>query len=145
MAKRPDKPRGKTSKSTGRRKASAAKAVVRVRDAAVPAAGPHRPNASAFKPIRKAPSSLESLSAVSRKRLVDKLIPRPEPPPTPGQVKFVKAPEPQIKRFHGLKAPLYWFPPWPDWVTVRRQIRLHVLGGGPDQLEAPIRPAPAAC
>ena len=111
MAKRPDKPRGKTSKSTGRRKASAAKAVVRVRDAAVPAAGPHRPNASAFKPIRKAPSSLESLSAVSRKRLVDKLIPRPEPPPTPGQVKFVKALEPPLKRFHGMKVPLDWFPP----------------------------------
>jgi hypothetical protein len=111
MAKRTGKSRVKTSKSAGRRKPSSAKAAVRVRDAAVPAPGPHRPNTSAFKPIRKAPPSLESLSAPSRKRLVDKLIPRPEPPPTARLVKFVKALEPPLKRFHGMKVPLYWFPP----------------------------------
>ena len=113
MAKRPARRRSKASKPKAPgTKATSSRAVLRVRDTAALAPGPHRPNVSAFKPVRRAPPSLESLSAASRKRLVDKLIPRPEPPPTPRQVKFVKALEPPLKRFHGMKVPLYWFPPF---------------------------------
>ena len=113
MAKRPARRRAKASKpKVSGTKATSSRTVMRVRDTAALTAGPHRPNVSAFKPVRRAPPSLESLSAASRKRLVDKLIPRPEPPPSPRLVKFVKALEPPIKRFHGMKVPLYWFPPF---------------------------------
>ncbi len=98
MAKQSGRSRRKASKASPRHKASSAKAVLRVRDTAVPVAGPGRANMPAFKPIRKAPASLESLSSAARKRLVDKLIPRPEPPLSPPLMKFVKALEPPLKR-----------------------------------------------
>ncbi|MGI8423107.1 MAG: peroxidase family protein [Chloroflexota bacterium] len=58
------------------------------------------------------PQQLRNLLPAARKKLVGRLIPRPEPLPPEDILKAIRALEPPLKRFHGLKIPLYWFP-WP--------------------------------
>jgi len=84
--------------------------VKRVRDAAVLKRGPQAPNTSAFKTPTRVPQRLDKLDVSARKRLVKKLIPRPEPAPQADVAKTVKALEPPVRRFHGTKVPLRWFP-----------------------------------
>lgn len=66
---------------------------------------------SAFKAPARAPEALEELSPAARKRIVRKLIPQPEPPPPEPVMRSLKALEPRVKRFHGMKVPAHWFPP----------------------------------
>jgi hypothetical protein len=109
MAARPKRAKTKTSSpKTGSPKGGG---IRQVADTAVRSKGPRLANTPAFKPIRKAPASLESLSPGGRRRLVTKLVPQPEPAPPQRVIKFVRALEPPIKRFHGTKIPLPWFPP----------------------------------
>ena len=89
---------------------SSTSSVARVRDTAVLKRGPQAPNTSAFKTPARAPLELESLDVRARKRIVAKLIPNPEPPPTADVAQAVKALEPPVRRFHGTKVPLHWFP-----------------------------------
>ena len=84
--------------------------VKRVSDLFVLKSGTRLSNTSAFKPPTRIPHKLDTLALPARKKIVDKLIPRPVPPPPEPVLRSVKALEPVVKRFHGLKAPGYWFP-----------------------------------
>jgi hypothetical protein len=65
-----------------------------------------------LKPPTRAPKALDELSNAARKAMVGRLIPRPEPAPSPPVEKSIQALKPPMKRFHGMKVPLLWFPPW---------------------------------
>ena len=84
--------------------------VKRVLDTAVLKRETPSPNTSAFRTPARIPAHLEALDTRARKRLVTKLIPRPEPPPPADVAKAVKALEPPVRRFHGTKVPIRWFP-----------------------------------
>jgi len=82
----------------------------RVRNVAVLKRGAPTPNTSAFKTPARPPAKLESMTARAKKELVARLIRRPEPAPTPTVAQAIKALEPPVRRFHGTKVPLSWFP-----------------------------------
>jgi hypothetical protein len=84
--------------------------ILKVRDTAVLKREPRVPNTSAFKAPSPAPTRLEALDVRARKHLVGRLIQAPEPPPAPDVAQAVKALEPPVRRFHGAKVPLHWFP-----------------------------------
>jgi hypothetical protein len=84
--------------------------VKRVSDLFVLKSGNRLWNTSAFKPPTRVPDKLDKLALPARKKIVDKLIPRPVSPPPEPVLKSLKALEPMVKRFHGMKAPGYWFP-----------------------------------
>jgi len=58
----------------------------------------------------RAPVSLQELDVGDRKRLVTELVPSPEPSPTIELAETLRALEPPVRRFHGTKVPLHWFP-----------------------------------
>jgi hypothetical protein len=64
----------------------------------------------ASKSPTRAPATLDQLSISARKKLVARLIPEPEPAPPPKVADAIKALEPPVRRFHGTKVPLHWFP-----------------------------------
>jgi hypothetical protein len=101
------KPKKKSSK---KQQSSSGKNVLRVRDTAVLKREPRVANTSAFKTPARVPAKLEALDTPTRKRLVKKLVPKPEPPPPADIAKDVKALEPPVRRFHGIKVPPHWFP-----------------------------------
>jgi hypothetical protein len=82
----------------------------KIEDPLVPKRGAVARNNPAFNPPRRAPDPLESLMAPARGRLVQKLIPDPFPPIDDHTVRNLKALTLPVKRFHGVKVPLYWFP-----------------------------------
>jgi hypothetical protein len=84
--------------------------VKRVREPLEPIHGEPPPNTSAFKPPKRVPQALETLGPAARRKLVDRLVPRPEPLPPDDVVRSLRALEPPIRRFHGVKIPLLWFP-----------------------------------
>jgi len=109
-AKKPArKAAGKTSR-TPSAKAKGRSSVKRVLDTAVLKREAPSPNTSAFKTPARPPTRLEAMDVRARKRLVTKLIPRPVPAPPADVAKAVKALEPSVRRFHGTKVPLRWFP-----------------------------------
>jgi hypothetical protein len=69
------------------------------------------PNMSAFKPIKTPPIPLERLPISIRKKIVNKLVPAPIPSPPETLRRNMRALEPHLRRFHGVKVPIYWFPP----------------------------------
>ena len=83
----------------------------RVRETTVLELGAPSAIASAFKTPVRPPAKLESLTPRAKKQLVARLIPRPEPALTPNVAQAIKALEPPVRRFHGTKVPLSWFPP----------------------------------
>ena len=130
----------RSRKATKSAAKSAAKSDVKlVRDTAVLKRGVPSPNTSAFKSPARAPVKLDKLTAAARKKLVTKLIPAPEPPPSADVSQAVKALEPPVRRFHGTKVPLHWFPRPLDRLQVRRQVRLHVLGVGAKRDQAAVQ------
>jgi hypothetical protein len=108
----PQKGRKRSAKKkvTSGTKPKSATAVKRVLDTAVLKREKPAPNTSAFKTPTRTPASLEALDIRARKRLVTKLVPKPEPTPPPDVARAVKALEPPVRRFHGTKVPLRWFP-----------------------------------
>lgn len=70
------------------------------------------PNTAAFKVPSRVPKSLNELSMPVRKRMVARLIPKPAPTPSARVEKSVRALRPTVKRFHGMRVPLLWYPPW---------------------------------
>jgi hypothetical protein len=116
--------RGSPDAGAGRRKRSgrksarraprpaAFKSIKRVQDPLELKTGERLPNTSAFKPPPRIPETLERLSAPARKRIIARLIPRPLPVPPEPTIKLLRALEPPLKRFHGTRVPLLWFPPW---------------------------------
>jgi hypothetical protein len=88
------------------------KAVKRVVDPATLKSGEHAPNTSAFKPPPRLPETLEKLSPTVRREIVHTLIPQPEPLPPESIMKSLPALEPPVKRYHGIKVPIRWFPGW---------------------------------
>jgi Animal haem peroxidase len=82
----------------------------RVVDPLVPIKDDRPPNTFAFKAPARVPESLERLDPGARKRLVSRLIPRPAPLPPEDILRALRALDPGIMRFHGIKIPLYWFP-----------------------------------
>jgi hypothetical protein len=92
------------------RTSTAASAVKRVQDSPRLKPGIPIPNTSAFESPRHVPDDVAGLSPARRGRLVSRLIPAPEPAPPEPVVRSLKALEPAVKRFHGMKVPLYWFP-----------------------------------
>jgi Animal haem peroxidase len=92
------------------RKSATRGSVRRVQDPSARRSGEPLVNTSAFKPPRRVPDTLEKLSAVVRKKLVSKLIPRPAPMPSEPVLKSLLALAPPVKRFHGMKTPILWFP-----------------------------------
>lgn len=58
----------------------------------------------------RVPAPLETLSQDQRRRLADKLIRKPAPTPPEPVIESLKALEPPLKRFHGMKVPILWFP-----------------------------------
>ena len=109
-SKRPTRKTATKTASSSRVKAKGKVSVRRVHDAAVLKSEPLAPNTSAYKAPARVPPSLNKLDTSARKKLVKKLIPRPEPPPPPDVAKDVKALEPPVRRFHGTKVPRHWFP-----------------------------------
>lgn len=103
-------PLGFTSSSPRAKKRVSRGSLKRVVDPLVPIRGDRPPNTSAFKAPARAPESLERLDPGARKRLVTRLIPRPVPLPPEDILRALSALEPGVKRFHGVKIPLYWFP-----------------------------------
>src|SRR6476661_4722055 len=104
--------RKSTSKPAGKpqsRKASSTSAVQRVLDTAVRKREPLAANTSAFKPPARIPAKLAQLTTGARKKLVARLIQRPEPAPSADVAKAVRALEPPVRRFHGTKVPPHWF------------------------------------
>ena len=97
-------------RATDRENRSSVPTVKRVSDPFALKSGNLLPNTSAFKPPRRVPDTLNKLGPPARKKLVHKLIPRPVPLPPEPVLKSLKALEPPLKRFHGMKVPLYWFP-----------------------------------
>jgi len=61
------------------------------------------------RPLRT-PAALETLSATARRTLVRRLVPEPVPPPPDSVVTSLRALQPPMKRFHGMKVPLLWYP-----------------------------------
>ena len=100
----------KKRKKVAKRVRSTKTVVSRVRDTAVLKRERPAPNTAAFKAPTRVPARLERLDVRARKRLVTRLIPNPEPPPEPDVSKTLKALEPPVRRFHGTKVPLHWFP-----------------------------------
>jgi hypothetical protein len=84
--------------------------VRRVHDAAVLKREPRVANTSAFKTPPRAPAALEKLNVGARKKLVTGLIRHPEPSPSADVSEALRALEPPVRRFHGTKVPLHWFP-----------------------------------
>jgi len=82
----------------------------RVVDPLVPIRDSRAPNTSAFKPPTRVPAGLERLDLNARKRLVTRLIPLPQPLPPEDILRALRALDPAVMRFHGIKIPLYWFP-----------------------------------
>jgi hypothetical protein len=58
----------------------------------------------------KAPVALETLSPARRRTMVQRLVPKPAPTPPEPILKSVQALQPPVKRFHGMKVPLRWYP-----------------------------------
>jgi hypothetical protein len=112
VAKAAKKAGAKTSLKAAKRAATRgdSRSVRRVRDTAILKAEERIPNTSAFVPPARIPETLEQLGSAARKRMVGKLIPRPLPPPPERVVAQIRALEPPVKRFHGAKVPLLWFP-----------------------------------
>jgi hypothetical protein len=98
------------AKSEGRLAKAAFKSIRRVVDVATLKPGEHSPNTSAFNPPPRIPERLERLSPDVRKEMIGRLIPRIEPLPPESVIKSLKALEPPIKRYHGVKVPIRWFP-----------------------------------
>jgi hypothetical protein len=84
--------------------------VKRVQDTAVLRREAPVLNTSAFKTPTRVPQRVAALTAPARRKLVGRLVPRPEPPPSSDVARAVKALEPPVRRFHGTKVPLAWFP-----------------------------------
>ena len=99
---RPRKPAKKSSvvKTRAARKSRTGRASRKTAMAA--ATAPQRP--------LRVPAALENLTPAERKRLANKLIRQPAPAPPEPVVKSLKALEPPLKRFHGMKVPILWFP-----------------------------------
>jgi len=70
--------------------------------------GEGRPGARAAKRI---PVKIRDLRPDAKKQLVQKMIPRPLPAPPERVERALRGLDPHIKRFHGVKVPLYWLPP----------------------------------
>ena len=105
----------KAKSKSGRAKPGAAKPsgrsfVKRVLDTAVLKREPVTANTSAFKTPSRIPTSLAQLTVGARQKLVTKLVLNPEPAPTTDVSKALRALEPPVRRFHGTKVPLHWFP-----------------------------------
>ncbi|HTE45431.1 MAG TPA: heme peroxidase family protein [Gemmatimonadaceae bacterium] len=103
----------KHAKQNGRSngtKATRNGSVRRVHDTAVLKSDPLAANTSAFKSPTRGPAKLDKLSAPARRKLVAELIPSPEPAPSADVAQALKALEPPVRRFHGTKVPLHWFP-----------------------------------
>lgn len=116
MSPRPRKRGSKASKRAKRKSAatgsegSTSRSMKRVQDPSTLKAGEPIPNTSAFKPPARAPEPLEGLSQARRRSMVTRLVPEPAPAPTERMERSIKALEPPIKRFHGMKVPILWFP-----------------------------------
>jgi hypothetical protein len=120
--RRPKASRAKSAKRSSKRadsrsasekaRSTVSPSVRAVRDPLSLKSGIPAPNTSAFKTPMKVPKKWEDLTKGSRKNLVAKLIPRPEPAPSEPVEKSLLALKPAIKRFHGMKVPLLWFPWW---------------------------------
>jgi hypothetical protein len=121
MAKK--NPNRRTSRSVSRKTASKpatrkratddenrASVVKRVSDPFVLKSGNRLPNTLAFKPPTRVPDTLDKLAPPARKKIVDRLVPRPVSLPPEPVLQSLKALEPAVKRFHGMKVPGYWFP-----------------------------------
>ncbi|HVF38829.1 MAG TPA: heme peroxidase family protein [Gemmatimonadaceae bacterium] len=68
------------------------------------------PNMSAFERPARIPKRLDEFDEAGRRRLVSRLIESPVPePPEPVQ-QLVQALRPPVKRFHGMKVPIKWYP-----------------------------------
>jgi hypothetical protein len=104
------KPTSKKSASKSKSRSTSASSIKSVKDAAVLKREALVPNTSAFKTPARIPVALAKLDLRARKKLVTKLVRSPEPPPPPDVENTVKALEPPIRRFHGTKVPLRWFP-----------------------------------
>jgi hypothetical protein len=102
--------RATRKRATDRVNRSSGATVKRVSDPFALKSGNLLPNTSAFKPPKRVPDTLNKLGPAARKKMVNKLIPRPVPPPPEPVLKSLKALEPPLKRFHGMKVPVYWFP-----------------------------------
>jgi hypothetical protein len=121
-AKRGSKaPASKSEKSNGKSTAKSVtrpseisifRAIRRVVDPEKLKAGERAPNTSAFRPPPRVPETLDKMNLAVRKQIVQRLIPRPEPLPPESILKSLKALEPPIKRYHGVKVPIRWFPGW---------------------------------
>jgi hypothetical protein len=93
-----------------RRSTAIFKSVSRVHDPFTLLPGERPPNTLAFKPPPRVPETLEMLSPAQRTDIVKRLIPRLEPLPPESILKSLKALEPPVKRYHGVKVPIRWFP-----------------------------------
>ena len=67
-------------------------------------------SAKASRRPTRAPVSLQELDIGERKKLVTELAPSPEPSPAMEVAETLRALEPPVRRFHGTKVPLHWFP-----------------------------------
>jgi hypothetical protein len=81
-----------------------------VKDTAVLKKGKHEPGTPAFASPKRAPERLADLKPDAARKIVGRLVPRPLPAPPENIERRLQALEPRIKRFHGIRVPLHWFP-----------------------------------
>jgi hypothetical protein len=81
-----------------------------VRDTSVLKEGEPQPGTSAFRTPQRIAITMAALQPETARQLVSRVVPRPLPQPPESIVRSLKALDPQIKRFHGVKVPLLWFP-----------------------------------
>lgn len=60
---------------------------------------------------KRIPIKLAALRPAEKKQLVGRIVPQPLPAPPERVERALKGLDPRIKRFHGVRVPLYWLPP----------------------------------
>jgi hypothetical protein len=81
-----------------------------VRDPDVLKPGKHLPGTPAYKPRKRLPKKIGELKPMSVRKMLAKLVPAPLPAPPEPVKRSLRGLEPRIKRFHGVRVPVYWFP-----------------------------------
>jgi hypothetical protein len=60
---------------------------------------------------KRIPIKIADLRPAEKKQLVTRIVPQPLPAPPERVERALKGLDPRIKRFHGVRVPLYWLPP----------------------------------
>jgi hypothetical protein len=100
----------KKAKAASPKAAAGASSIAMVRDPAVRKPGRHVPGTPAFKTPKRVPKRFGELKPMSVRKMLTDLVPEPVPAPPEPVSRSLRALQPRVKRFHGVRVPVYWFP-----------------------------------